>query len=147
MSWSIWLYKDIGFQGMVHVARDTPYITLLKDFLAKKHRLAIDSWGADDTAVKHIYDPLVDLIKDNVKDEKHLEAYPYPVWTVEKRTARLSRAILLGEIFVLEWAEYFRGKTEEELDELAQSFKFEKCLKREGLNKVLTEHSQLELRP
>ncbi|WVR08824.1 hypothetical protein IAU60_005882 [Kwoniella sp. DSM 27419] len=35
-SWSIWLYKDIGFQGMVYVGEDTPYIKLLKPFLDKK---------------------------------------------------------------------------------------------------------------
>jgi hypothetical protein len=51
-SWSIWLYKgtllvvseninligplDIGFQGMIYVGEDTPYMKLLKPFLAKK---------------------------------------------------------------------------------------------------------------
>ena len=35
-SWSIWLYKDIGFQGMVYVGEDTPYIKLMKPFLEKK---------------------------------------------------------------------------------------------------------------
>jgi hypothetical protein len=36
ISWSIWLWKDIGFQGMVYVAEDTPYMRLIKPFLAKK---------------------------------------------------------------------------------------------------------------
>jgi hypothetical protein len=36
ISWSIWLWKDIGFQGMVYVNEDTPYIRLIKPFLAKK---------------------------------------------------------------------------------------------------------------
>ena len=52
-SWSIWLWKgvlpsllqtaletdacpDIGFQGMVYVKPDTPYIKLMKPFLEKK---------------------------------------------------------------------------------------------------------------
>ncbi len=35
-SWSIWLYKDIGFQGMTYVSKDTPYMKLLKPFLEKK---------------------------------------------------------------------------------------------------------------
>lgn len=142
LSWSIWLYKDIGFQGMVHVSRETPYMKLLKDFLEKKHKLAIDSWGADDTYVRDIYNPLVDLIKTNVKDPKHLEMYPYPVWTVTERVNRMARALLLGEIFVQEWAAYFRGMDEAQLDALAQSFKFENCLKRDGLNKILMEHAQ-----
>jgi hypothetical protein len=48
-SWSIWLYKDIGFQGMVYVGEDTPYMTLLKPFLEKKkvrHRLTCSSRNA-----------------------------------------------------------------------------------------------------
>lgn len=35
-SWSIWLYKDIGFQGMIYVSEDTPYMKKLKPFLEKK---------------------------------------------------------------------------------------------------------------
>jgi hypothetical protein len=35
-SWSIWLWKDVGFQGMVYVGDDTPYMKLLKPFIQKK---------------------------------------------------------------------------------------------------------------
>lgn len=35
-SWSIWLWKDIGFQGMVYVDKKTPYMRLLEPFLRKK---------------------------------------------------------------------------------------------------------------
>lgn len=117
-------------------------MVLLKEYLAKKHKLAIDSWGGDDTHVRQIYMPMVHLIEENVTNKKNLEMYPYPVWNLKKRVERMSRAILLGEIFALEWADHFRGKSLEELDELAQSFKFENCLKRDGLNKVLTEHAE-----
>ncbi|KAI0364642.1 glycoside hydrolase [Pilatotrama ljubarskyi] len=143
LSWSIWLYKDIGFQGMVYVSRETPYMKLFKDFLQKKYRLAVDSWGADDKFVRDIYKPIVQLIKDNVPNEEHRKLYPYPVWTVEGRVARLARCMLLSEFLVMEWAEHFRGMSEEQLDEIAQSFKFENCIKREGLNKVLREHARL----
>ena len=68
--------------------------------------------------------------------------YPYPVWTVEGRVARLARCMLISEFLVLEWAEHFRGMSEEQLERLAESFKFENCMKREGLNKVLREHAR-----
>ena len=144
LSWSIWLYKDIGFQGMVYVSRETPYMTLLKDFLAKKHRLAADAWGADDSYVRPVYQPLMDLITKEVapkEEQQHL--YPWPVWKLSDRVGRLARNILVSEFLVSEWAEHFRGKTEAELDEIAQSFKFANCLKRDGLNKVLTENAKL----
>lgn len=110
-------------------------------FLQKKYRLAVDTWGADDKAVKHVYQPIIDLIIDNVPDEKHRQLYPYPVWTLEGRVERLARNTLVSEFMVMEWAEHLVGKTEDELDELAKSFLFENCLKREGLNKVLTEYA------
>ena len=142
MSWSIWLYKDIGFQGMVYVAPETPYRTLFKDFLAKKHRLAIDAWGADDSAVRPIYTPLIGLIKQEVKPE-HQDLYPAPVWKLSDRVGRLARNILVSEFLVKEWAEHFRGKSEQEIDEIAKSFAFSNCLHRDGLNKILTDNATL----
>ncbi|OJT05874.1 hypothetical protein TRAPUB_3287 [Trametes pubescens] len=142
LSWSIWLYKDIGFQGMVYVSQDTPYMQLFKDLLQKKYRLAVDSWGGDDKFVRGIYGPIVKLIEDNVPNEEHRKLYPYPVWTVEGRVARIARNTLIGEFLVMEWAEHFRGMSEEQLERIAESFKFENCMKREGLNKVLREHAQ-----
>lgn len=56
LSWTIWLYKDIGFQGMVHLDSSSPYLTLLKDFLLKKQRLAVDAWGADPSKVEAVYE-------------------------------------------------------------------------------------------
>jgi hypothetical protein len=128
---------------MVHVSTDTPYMKLLRSsgFLQKKYRLAVDPWGADDSAVRHIYEPLKMLVRDAVPNEEHQKLYPYPLWTLEGRVERIARCMLLGEFLVKEWAEHFVGKTEEELDELAKSFLFENCLKREGLNKVLTEYA------
>ena len=127
---------------MVYVSRETTYRQHSSDFLAKKYRLATDSWGADDKYVRDVYQPIVQLIKDNVPKEEHRRMYPYPVWTVEGRVARLARCMLIGEFLVKEWADQFKGMSEEQLDKLAESFKFENCVKREGLNKVLREHAE-----
>ncbi|PCH34761.1 glycoside hydrolase family 5 protein [Wolfiporia cocos MD-104 SS10] len=141
LSWSIWLYKDIGFQGMVYVSRETPYMALFKDYLHKKYRLAVDAWGADDRFVRHIYDPIVDLIKAEVPNEADRRLYPYPIWTLERRVEVLARNILLGEYMVREWAEHFRGLEKPDLERLAESFKFENCMLRDGLNRVLRAHA------
>ena len=127
---------------MVYVSGATPYMQLFAPFLAKKYKLAVDTWGADDSHVRHIYEPLIKLIEENVPDESQRQLYPYPVWTVKGRVERISRNMLVAEYMVKQWAEHFRGMEEEQLDELAQSFKFENCLKREGLNKVLTEYAE-----
>ena len=43
VSWSIWLYKDVGLQGMMHTSRDSAWNKLIKSFLEKKKRLQLDS--------------------------------------------------------------------------------------------------------
>ncbi|KAF9005226.1 glycoside hydrolase [Cyathus striatus] len=141
LSWSIWLYKDIGFQGMVYISTETPYMTLFKDFLAKKHRLAIDAWGADDAAVRHVYEPLVNHVLEEIP-EKFQHIYPSPVWKLSDRVTRLSRNILISEFMVKEWAGHFAGKNLEEIDAIAASFKYESCLKRDGLNTVLKDNAK-----
>jgi hypothetical protein len=136
------LYKDIGFQGMVHLKLDSPYMTLFKDFLEKKHWMAVDSWGADDTRVRDVYKPLHDHIQEKIQPEHQL-MYPYPVWKLHDRVNRLTRGLLMSEFLLKEYAEHFRGKSEEELDALAGSFAFKNCALRDGLNKVLSDNATL----
>src|SRR5687768_10442399 len=45
VSWSIWLYKDIGYQGMVYVDPSSPYMRLIQPFVDKKEALGLDFWG------------------------------------------------------------------------------------------------------
>jgi hypothetical protein len=59
------------------------------------------------------------------------------------RVARLARGLLVAEYMVQEWAEHFRGKSKEELDLIAGSFKFENCLHRDELNKIMQENAGL----
>ena len=127
---------------MVHVSLDTPYMVLFKDFLAQKHRLALDAWGADDQYVRPVYQHLIDLVKKEVKPE-HQNLYPAPVWTLSGRIGRLARNILVSEFLIREWAEHFKGKSEEEIDAIAKSFAFSNCLHRDGLNKILTDNATL----
>ncbi len=121
---------------MVYVSPDTAYMTRFKDFVAKKHRLAVDAWGADDKDVKQVYDPIVEHIREVVPDESKRKLYP-PIWSLEDRVTRISRTILVAEYLVAEWADIFRGLDEKALEELAKSFHFDNCAKREGLNEVL----------
>jgi hypothetical protein len=122
---------------MVHVSQETPYMKLFKTFLMRKHRLAVDAWGKDDTHVKYAYEPIINLIRSEVSDDPlKLKLYP-PIWTPEERVTRISRTILFAEFMVKEWANHFIGMGETELEELAKSFSFENCIKREELNRIL----------
>ena len=136
ISWSIWLYKDIGFQGMVYTNPDSAYIKLLEPFLDKKKRLGLDKWGRDDTHVAHIWAPVIEHLKQEIPDKFLDKRYPQH-WRIEGHLHRVVRETLLSEILAWEYASYFEGKTLDELDELAASFKFENCVQREGLNQIL----------
>jgi len=136
IAWSIWLYKDIGFQGMVYTAPDTPYIRLLAPFLEKKKRLGLDKWGRDDTHVGHIYAPVIAHMKAEIPEEFLNKRYP-EVWKIEGHVHRVIRETLFSEIMCWEYASYFKGKSFEELEALAASFKLENCVRRDGLNEIL----------
>ncbi len=68
ISWSTWLYKDIGYQGMVYVDPESPWMRLLAPFLAKKKSLGVDFWGRDDKDVQHIYKPLLEHIEEVIPE-------------------------------------------------------------------------------
>ncbi|KAG8893517.1 hypothetical protein FRC00_010416 [Tulasnella sp. 408] len=134
ISWSIWLYKDIGFQGMVYVSPDTAYIKRLKPFLEKKKRLAADEWGCDVSTVDHIFKPVDNWLLEEVPGIK--KRYP-PMWNVTTHVGRVLRNILLSEELYPEYAAYFQDLSFEDLEEMAASFKFENCVQRQGLNDAI----------
>jgi hypothetical protein len=104
-SWALWTYKDIGRQGVVYAAADSPYLTLIKDFLVKKERLGADSWGGTDEYIRDVVEPLDPLLATEFP-----QFSPYP-WGAKKVAARMLRHILISEALLPEFAERFRGIT------------------------------------
>ncbi|KAJ2892231.1 hypothetical protein MKZ38_010100 [Zalerion maritima] len=144
VGWSIWLYKDIGHQGMVHASASSPYLSLVRPFLEKKKALGLDFWGAADKRKVdgEVYDPFFSRLEEMVPDKFRGAKYP-GIWSFRRQFERAIREGLLSEYVGWELAELFRGKTKEELRELAESFKFEKCVVRTGLNEILTRDAQV----
>ena len=96
--------------------------------------------GSGRPQVRQIYQPLVNHILEEIP-EQHQHLYPWPVWKLADRISRLSRNILIAEFLIQEWADRFKGRTKEEIRDLAWSFSFENCLHRDILNKVLKENT------
>ncbi|KAK6541821.1 hypothetical protein TWF694_007601 [Orbilia ellipsospora] len=142
VSWSIWLYKDIGYQGMTYVHPESPYMKLIRGFVEKKGKLALDFWGfSEKEEVKGVYQPFIDGLKATVPE--HIRRSKYPnIWQFDRQVERAVRECLMSEYLVKEFAELFEGKTMEELEELAGSFKLENCVRREGLNDVLRKDAE-----
>jgi hypothetical protein len=115
-------------------------MSLLKPFLAKKQRLALDAWGASDTHLSPLFKQIETFYKDNISEEDQ-KRYPWPVWKFEQWISRVIRNELLSEFLVPEWARYFEGMTKVELQDLGKSFAFEKCRLRDELNNILKNDS------
>jgi hypothetical protein len=144
VSWSIWLYKDIGYQGMVYLNPETPYMKLIAPFVAKKQKLALDFWGVvDKEGVKDVYEPFIAGLKNMVPEHIQNKKYPH-IWTFDRHVERVVRETLMSEYLGWEFAELFEGKTKEELEALAESFSFENCVRRDELNQTLKDDGQRE---
>jgi hypothetical protein len=142
ISWSIWLYKDIGLQGMTHTSPESPWNTLIQGWLEKKKRLQLDSWGKyPSKEVERVMGPLIEWIDEVSPTAK--DQYPSNWITVQKHLDRAVLQTFLSDSLQMEFAELFRGKDETALEELARSFHFDNCVQREGLNKIMSDHAKL----
>ncbi|HCI81120.1 MAG TPA: glycoside hydrolase family 5 [Ktedonobacter sp.] len=131
-NWAIWTYKDIGLQGAVYTAPDSPWRKLLAPFLEKKARLGVDSWGSVDTHIRHIMQPVEETFAREFPDYQ-----PFPFgsqWLIN----RLVRHILLAEPLLPEFAALFKGMNTQDIDSLMQSFQWKNCLQRTELVKILS---------
>ena len=151
VGWSIWTYKDIGFQGNAHpevgltsgltyVNPRSAYMSLLEPFLKKKQALALDAWGASDDHLAPLFNQIQSFFKTNITEEDQ-KRYPWPVWKFESWISRVIRNELLSEFLVPEWGRYFKGLSVGQLKELGESFAFENCLLRDELNNILRSDS------
>jgi endoglucanase len=126
-SWALWMYKDIGRQGLVSVRPDTPYRRRFDDFVAKKNRLAADQWGSDGIGPADVTQPVQDLIEREFPDFD-----PYP-WGRFDWVRTLLLNITFAQPLAHDYASRFRGLDDSELDALADSFAFDSCEVRQPL--------------
>jgi len=132
VSWCIWLYKDMGLQAIMHQKSSTPYMKLVSGFLAKKDSLGADAWGSTDKDIRQVIAPLEELL------QKELPEYnPYPHGQ-KSQISLMVRHILIAEALVPEYCNLFKGLSDEQLTALAQSFRYENCVKRARLEEILT---------
>ncbi|NUP03896.1 MAG: cellulase family glycosylhydrolase [Nonomuraea sp.] len=130
--WSLWTYKDVGLQGLVHGSG--AYLSRFGAFMDKKRRLGADRWGSTMEESADVLAPLHKLV------ETEFPAWePYP-WGARYQTDDLIRHILVAQALLPEYAELFRGLGDDELLALADSFALDQCVRREPLIDLLAEN-------
>jgi aryl-phospho-beta-D-glucosidase BglC (GH1 family) len=127
VSWTSWMYKDLGRQGVVNARADSAYRQRFDGFVAKKNRLAADQWGSDGVGVREATQPIQDLIAREFPDFD-----PYP-WGRFDWVRTLVLNITIAQPLAVEYASLLRGLGAEDLDALADSFAFANCEVRETL--------------
>lgn len=139
--WTIWLYKDIGVQGMVYTNPTSLWNKTIAPFLEKKKELQLDAWGKHPSPqVDAVLHPLVEWIDKVCPTAK--DTYP-TTWATERHMSRAIMQTFMANAFSMEFALLFKDFTFEQLDEAAKSFSYEMCVQREGLNRILTDHAEV----
>lgn len=124
---------------MVYTDPSSKWNRTIAPFLKRKRELQVDAWGRyPSKQVEDVINPLVAWI-DSVAPTSKLQ-YPTP-WGTEHQITRLVNQIWLATCLQDEFAELFKDLSKEELEECAQSFHFDHCLQRDGLNKALESHA------
>jgi hypothetical protein len=131
--WSLWTYKDIGLQGLVHLPPEAPYLQRIAPVLAKKARLGVDAWGSLDTGVRHILEPIERTFREEFPD-----FHPFP-FGMQSWVHTLVRHILLAEPLVRDFGRCFEGLEPAEAEALADGFRFDRCVVRTPLADLLVE--------
>ncbi len=129
--WAIWMYKDLGRQGLVSAAPGSAYRQRFAGFVAKKDRLGADQWGSTGEGPKEVTQPVQDLIAREFPTFQ-----PYP-WGAFDWVRTLLLNITFAQPLVDEYAELFGGLDDSELLALADSFALENATVREPLRQQL----------
>jgi endoglucanase len=135
VSWAIWTYKDIGLQGVVYTAPDSPWVERIRPIIEKKARLGVDAWGGTDAEIRDVMEPLERLFEREFPGHE-----PFPFGT-QREIELLVRNILLAEPMLPEYGDLFRGMSETEIDAMMHSFRFENCVQRTELADILAEYA------
>jgi endoglucanase len=129
--WSLWTYKDVGLQGLLHTSPDSAYMRRFGDVIDKKARLGVDSWGSTDQEVPGVVEPVHALV---AREFPGWEPYP---WGAAGTTDDLVRHLLFAQAMLPEYAERFAGLDDAGLAALAGSFALDRCVVRTRLHDVL----------
>jgi endoglucanase len=132
--WTKLVHLDLqgpGPQGLASVRPDSPYLTRFGEFIAKKDRLAADSWGSDGIGPVGATAPFQDMM------EREFPAFdPYP-WGRRDWVRTLILNITVAQPPAYEYAQLFRGLDDGGLIALADSFALANCDQRTTLQEQL----------
>lgn len=138
-AWGIWSYKDIGVMGILNSSGQSPFNKLVEQLGETKKRLHLDSaLMYPNQEIEAAISPLVDWIDRNAPNAN--KTYP-TIWNTRTHVVRNTIHTFVANTFCEDFAELFRGMDRGALEELAKSFAFDQCVKREELYEILKRYT------
>lgn len=135
--WTIWTYKDIGFQGLAVVNPDCEYMNRIRPVTRLKKRLGIDPW----TSREHGFlsaevNRLIELAGQIIAEELNDYSLDYDI--LKRNLVNDVICGILGNTLAPLYALQFADMTVEEIVKMHQdAFRFTNCVKRLELMEIL----------
>jgi hypothetical protein len=99
----------------------------IRPVVDKKIRLGVDSWATTDAAIRDVMAPI-----EAVFEREYPSFDPFP-FGQQRWIQTLVRSILLAEPMAADFGDCFVGVDDEQAIALAESFRFDKCARRQRL--------------
>jgi aryl-phospho-beta-D-glucosidase BglC (GH1 family) len=126
-SWTVWTYKDVGVQGLMRIAPDSPWMRLLGPQIDRTKALGAQYWAVPPAVPKAVYPDVYALV---AREFASLDWYP---WGPEREAWAVVGENLIAGFLGVAFEECFRGMDDEALDGIADSFRFDRCVERRDL--------------
>ena len=134
--WTTWTYKDVGVMGWTTLDPASDYMQIVQKSLKAKELLDTDQWmrWLPDTPAKKIVRRLERCVRTTIGDGDIEDEPDYQF---------LKQAALCGYTGCLmqpSYAKLFKGMSEERIDQVMDSFRFENCRVNQGLVDVVSKY-------
>lgn len=132
--WTTWTYKDTGIMGWVSLDPDSEYMNIIHSIQEKKRILGAENFVADYSGMpkakklsKVLSDYIIDVIGDTRLDR-------------DSSSYVMNYDVLngyAGSMLQTAYCKCFIGYSEDDLERIAESFKFKNCIKNQEYIEIL----------
>jgi endoglucanase len=134
--WTIWTYKDVGAMGFVNLDPASKYHQVLAPVLQAKRDLGVDNWLNPElpgTLVGPAIHALAGIIEKAIGGKIDTQAN-------RRFLAQTALGGYAANLMQPAYARQFQGLSDEELDQVLQSFAFQNCHPRQDILDILEKH-------
>jgi hypothetical protein len=134
--WTTWTYKDVGVMGWMTLSPESEYMRTIRPALQAKYDLYSDFW------MKWL--PLTPVAQDVEKlaDKIGSAVARFQIDGAANRTYLMQQTLsgYVGNLLQPYFANCFQGMTENDIDQVLQSFELKNCIPNNELVSVLKKH-------